>query len=297
MIIPEILCMCLKGLCGCQKILEVDPSGEYEEDTEDTEEIQSASRHHPDLNITVYTTSIHGFFNNDSFSTILKSFANVKISKIDVETAVNGTPIEKWVAGNFWRYSDFLTEHISDIIRYAILWKQGGVYLDLDNIVLRDMSNLTNCAARDDENQVTNAVLIFSPQNKIISECMRLLPKQWTGQVFAEIGSNLITKVFKEVCRTDNLNGTTREMCEGSRLLPSKSFYVVPWKDWSYLFHRYWTESLLEEIIKHKSYSVHFYNKISKKRIVKFNSFSLIEVLAKNHCPKVYAEAKRLGKF
>lgn len=168
----------------------------------------------------------------------MKNLTNVHVVYTDVDLAAKDTPLEKWVSGDFWRYSYFLTEQSSDIIRYTLLWKTGGIYLDLDTIVLRDMSNLTNCASRDDESQVTNAVLIFEPKNKIISECMRLLPKAWSGEVFAEIGSNLVTRVFKLVCSEENLNRTNRSKCHGAKLLPSKAFYIVSWKDWAYLFHR-----------------------------------------------------------
>ncbi|CAM1331839.1 Uncharacterised protein g10695 [Pycnogonum litorale] len=259
--------------------------------------VESASRHHENLNITVYVTSAEGLSSNDSYTGIVKSLANVGIERVDVESAVEGSPLQEWIARDYWRYSYFMTEQLSDIIRYVLLWRHGGIYLDLDVIVIRDMANLTNCAAMDDGDQVTNAVLVYSKRNRIISECMKMIPTAWTGQVFAELGSNLITKVYKKVCRVDDLSKVNRNRCRGSTLVPSKSFYIVPWKDWSYLFHRYWTDSLLDEMMKQKSYLVHFYNKISKDRIVKFNSWSFIEILAKKHCPLVYNEAIRRRKF
>jgi hypothetical protein len=44
-----------------------------------------------------------------------------------------------------WKKGPYFFSHITEIIRLASLYKYGGVYLDTDVIVMRDLSGLRNC--------------------------------------------------------------------------------------------------------------------------------------------------------
>lgn len=44
-----------------------------------------------------------------------------------------------------WKKGPYFFSHITEIIRLASLYKYGGVYLDTDVIVMRDLGSLRNC--------------------------------------------------------------------------------------------------------------------------------------------------------
>ena len=53
--------------------------------------------------------------------------------------------VEAWYQGiDKWKNGEYFFSHITEIIRLATLWKYGGVYLDTDVVVMRELDNLHN---------------------------------------------------------------------------------------------------------------------------------------------------------
>ncbi|KAK4296514.1 hypothetical protein Pmani_030990, partial [Petrolisthes manimaculis] len=57
--------------------------------------------------------------------------------------------LEDWYGRRAWQDSYWPQSHFNDALRWLLLWKYGGVYLDLDVVVLRPLTRLTNMAARE----------------------------------------------------------------------------------------------------------------------------------------------------
>ena len=61
--------------------------------------------------------------------------------------------------------------HIADALRMAVLWKQGGVYMDLDFIAIKNVSPLLNYPGLGIQHNPTmpnNAVLIFPKNHELL---------------------------------------------------------------------------------------------------------------------------------
>lgn len=56
--------------------------------------------------------------------------------------------------------SKYFTSHLSDVLRFLTLWKFGGIYLDMDMIVLKSLENFdANFACAESEVFVNAALL------------------------------------------------------------------------------------------------------------------------------------------
>lgn len=56
-----------------------------------------------------------------------------------------------------------MREHVADFLRLLTLYRYGGVYMDLDTVVMQSLTDLTtNYAATEDYEIIGNAVLSFS---------------------------------------------------------------------------------------------------------------------------------------
>lgn len=68
----------------------------------------------------------------------LLHYKNVKISRVFVDEYVENTPLEQWYDdGEILESSQWPRSHMSDILRYLTLWRFGGIYLDLDVVVVK----------------------------------------------------------------------------------------------------------------------------------------------------------------
>ena len=79
--------------------------------------------------------------NWDEFKSIL-SYKNVYLKYFTMKELTKDTVIAKWLDTEALKTSKYLVGHTSDILRYVLLYKYTGVYLDLDVITVQSLTNL-----------------------------------------------------------------------------------------------------------------------------------------------------------
>ncbi|XP_077553483.1 lactosylceramide 4-alpha-galactosyltransferase-like [Haemaphysalis longicornis] len=125
--------------------------------------IESACRHN--RNHTVHLLST-GNIRHCPYHDILSSLGNFKSESLNVTALLKDTPLLSVYSGGALNKSAFAVEHLSDLLRYAVLWHKGGIYLDTDVIVLKSLSGITNSAVYERENgPVANGVLVFDARH------------------------------------------------------------------------------------------------------------------------------------
>ena len=115
----------------------------------------------------------------------------------------------------------------SDIVRYEILHKYGGIYIDTDFECIGEIPdnlrdyNFVSCLGFDYAPQILNGFLMASPQSKIIKELISnlQLPKNKNDPmtIINESGPTKLTEVY---FKNNNYNG--------SLILPSNFCYPFP---------------------------------------------------------------------
>ncbi|KAH7966890.1 hypothetical protein HPB49_020328 [Dermacentor silvarum] len=104
--------------------------------------IESASLHNPNVRVFLLTTG--QLSPNCDYYKALSSLENFASLKLNLTDTFSNTPLDSWHRSRNWTEGPYRIEHLSDGIRLAVLWKHGGIYLDLDIIVLKELSELSN---------------------------------------------------------------------------------------------------------------------------------------------------------
>lgn len=82
--------------------------------------------------------------------------------------------------------------------RYLTLWKYGGIYLDLDVIVIKSLEDLhPNYAGAESDANVAAGVLNFSPVghgHQLAKSCLNDLKDHFDGHNWGNNGPGVITR-------------------------------------------------------------------------------------------------------
>jgi len=85
---------------------------------------------------------------------LLNNHKNIKIVREDLLTYLEKTPLEPLLSNDHQsggiRNGQFPLAQRSDLVRVALMWKKGGMYLDLDVVVYRPLYCLKNTVGLKD---------------------------------------------------------------------------------------------------------------------------------------------------
>ncbi|KVI03341.1 uncharacterized protein At4g19900-like [Cynara cardunculus var. scolymus] len=231
--------------------------------------------------------SVHGF-------RILKHLTDrgyrVQAITPDLDFLFKNTPAQSWLHqiknGKRDPGKIPLAQNLSNLIRLAILYKYGGVYLDTDFVILKDFSSLKNSIGAQSATpsgnwtRLNNAVLIFDKNHDLLYKFMEEFASTFNGNRWGYNGPYLVSRVVeREETTVLKLN---------FRVLPPMAFYPVDWVHVGGFFtpptnrvHRRWVEAKMGQLSK-STYGVHLWNKQSSR--FKIEEGSIMARLIANHC-------------
>ncbi|XP_018431938.1 PREDICTED: lactosylceramide 4-alpha-galactosyltransferase [Nanorana parkeri] len=245
--------------------------------------VESAARAHPNVKVTVLMKGLNGRSRQDkNFGTsLLRCFPNIEFLPLDFKKLFNNTPLNTWYSKAEGKNQRALLDYptLSDACRLAILWKAGGIYLDMDFIILKNLENITNSMGMQSLYTLNGAFLTFQPQHKFIELCMKDFVGKYNYWLYGHQGPQLLTRVFKKWCPIHRLRD--KKSCQGVNVLPKEAFYPVDWQDWKKYFQVI-DPTEMEKLLK-DSYGVHLWNKKSQGHFPEVGS--LLEQLQVKHCP------------
>ena len=129
---------------------------------------QSAAKYHPDYLVIVWIFGgiIPNKLKKDyNFNLIQKTHSNIKAILIDVQEFFENSD-----ANNLWyklKSSKHYIAHLSDILRVLILRKFGGIYLDLDVLIIKPLPPAPNFVGFVNDENVATAVLKFQKNHPL----------------------------------------------------------------------------------------------------------------------------------
>ncbi|KAK7349849.1 hypothetical protein VNO77_07611 [Canavalia gladiata] len=179
-----------------------------------------------------------------------------------------------------------LSQNLSNLIRLAVLYKYGGVYIDTDFIVLKPLTGLRNSIGAQSMNsaskhwtRLNNAVLIFDMRHPLLHGFINEFALTFDGNKWGHNGPYLVSRVIKRMGKRHDFN---------FKILPPMAFYPVDWNKISGLFKKpktqdesRWVEAKLLQL-RGKTYGVHLWNKHSS--ILTIEEGSVIGRLVSDHC-------------
>ncbi|XP_054281603.1 lactosylceramide 4-alpha-galactosyltransferase-like [Macrosteles quadrilineatus] len=254
--------------------------------------VESAAKMNPDADVYVLFPS--PVTDNSSALSVgvqqLLTYNNIKLRHVSMDEYFRDTPLDQWYSSGMLRTSRWPMSHASDVLRYITLWKFGGIYLDLDVVVTKRLSNLVNFAGAESSEDVAAGVLSFSRHgvgHELAAACVHQLRRDFRGYDWGHNGPGIITNVLQDACQTNNVIKMTPDRCKGFTVFPPRAFYPIPWRQWQLYFNSTRSTETLRKVLG--SYAIHVWNKFSSSANVTVGSNQPYGVVASQFCPRVYS--------
>ncbi|XP_078423715.1 lactosylceramide 4-alpha-galactosyltransferase-like [Cetorhinus maximus] len=247
--------------------------------------VESAARAHPRAKIVLFMKGLSAVKNTQTLGiSLLNCFPNVEIRPLDLKELFADTPLSLWYTRLHQWLQPYLIPIMSDACRLVLMWKNGGIYLDTDIIVLKNLLNLTNSIGREQQHLLNTAFLAFDRHHDFIGQCLMDFVEHYNGWIWGHQGPQLATRVFKKWCQKKSI--TKIQQCKGVRMLPPEAFYPIHWQDWKKYFE-VMSKSEAQKLLKN-SYAVHIWNKMSSGTRFQTGSKVMIDQLSSVYCPVSY---------
>lgn len=155
----------------------------------------------------------------------------VSVISPDLPFLFKGTPAEEWLqdmkSGDRDPGNIPLSQNLCNLIRLAMLYKYGGVYMDADMIILKDFTHFRNAVGAESVDSATKkwtrlngAVMIFYIHHPIMVDFMEEFASTFDGNRWRYNGPYLVSRVIESVGSTPGYN---------LMILPPKAFFPVDW--------------------------------------------------------------------
>lgn len=210
---------------------------------------------------------------------------------ISLLSFLGGTPVENLVTSGALAQSQYPKEHASDVLRYTALWKYGGIYLDMDIVVTKNLDPLGENWAGAESNDVIGSCALAmsasegSPGFKVAEASVIELKDNFNGDSWGHNGPGLITRVLQKFCYKDKVSDMHN--CSGFYVLPASQLFPIPYRLWRQYFDPAAANQTLQ-LLK-EAYTVHVWNKLSSEEQFA-DPHSAYATLAQSHCPMTYKQ-------
>ncbi|GLT34842.1 hypothetical protein SLA2020_093350 [Shorea laevis] len=252
--------------------------------------VESVFKAHPDGCLVILSRSMDTEIGYRKLKPLLDRRFRVLTVAPDLSFLFKNTSVEAWFDEMKKGKKDPgkipLAQNLSNLIRLAVLYKYGGIYIDTDFIVLKSFKGLKNSIGAQSMDMMSeswktlnNAVLVFDMNHPLLFKFIEEFALNFNGNKWGYNGPYLVSRVVKRVEGIPGYNFT---------ILPPMAFYPVDWENIGGLFKRQKSpvesgdveETQLQP--SEKSYGVHLWNKRSSRLAVEEGS--VMERLMLNHC-------------
>jgi lactosylceramide 4-alpha-galactosyltransferase len=207
----------------------------------------------------------------------------------DLSFLFKNTPAETWFeeikSGNKDPGEIPLAQNLSNLIRLAVLYKFGGIYLDTDFIVLKSFADLRNAIGAQSIDvskswtRLNNAVLVFDMNHPLLLKFIEEFASTFDGNKWGHNGPYLVSRVVQKVAGRPGYNFT---------VLPPMAFYPVGWNRIGGFFKKpvnkvesRWVNAKLLQL-SGETYGLHLWNRQSSKFSIEEGS--IMGRLISDHC-------------
>lgn len=255
--------------------------------------VESAALLHPNRKVYMLFTSpgtiIPGIGDDSDLAlNALQSYENVNLGHVNFPKYINNTPLEHLYSSGKIEMSYYAGSHASDILRYLTLWRYGGVYLDLDVVITKNLDELgENYAGSESKTNVAAGVIGLGSNglgHTWASSCLDDLSKSFNGFNWGHNGPGVITRLLQKLCGVAEAYDMLNNNCGGFQVMPPNAFYPIAWWNWTLYFDPLLADRTLAVV--ESSYAIHVWNKHSSRtKVWKDSAYARV---AQKFCPKVY---------
>ncbi|KAF7803491.1 lactosylceramide 4-alpha-galactosyltransferase [Senna tora] len=235
--------------------------------------MESLFKSHPNACLVIVSKSLDSNEGSQILRPFLRKGFRVTAIAPDFDYLFKDTHAESWYnrlkEGNVKPGGISLGQNLSNLLRLALLYKFGGIYMDADVIVLKSFSKLRNTigaqnfdAKTGKWSRLNNALLVFDKKHPLLFKFIEEFALTFNGNKWGHNGPYLVSRVVSRVSGRAGFNFT---------VVPPSAFYPVDWRSIGSLFQgprdelqSKWVVKKLGQIQK-QSLAVHLWNKRSRK--------------------------------
>ncbi|XP_059486977.1 alpha-1,4-N-acetylglucosaminyltransferase-like [Neocloeon triangulifer] len=233
---------------------------------------------------------------NPALQELLQHSPNVKLATLDSSMAVRGTPVQDPKENKLKKDNYYIKEHTSNFLRMSLLWKLGGMYMDLDYMTLKNLSaiiELKNFLTADADYNINNSLLGFERHNPFLFKILETVRSDYDPKDHPTVVRSFnkaVMNVFKisivEAIRLVNINNQLHVL----------NYFITSPIKYSECHEVYRTSNAsvwFEYIREHGSYTIHLWNSCSRKegKLDPKSNDSPYVIWARGYCPRAIARA------
>ena len=213
--------------------------------------------------------------------------SNVRLVREDLLEHLKNTSLYRLHQKGLLNQSSHPLVHRSDAVRVAMLWKYGGIYLDLDCLVFRPIHCLRNTVGLIDflPNWVENGVMTYQAGHPFLQFLMKYMVFAFKPDEYISLGPATLTDAIKYYCDRNELPADQWLNCRNSSMIlqPPGAFYAINNRRQNAFYHPEADPQDFEEL--RYSYLSHIYDAGNGRLVPKDSLYGL---LAKEFCPTTY---------
>ncbi|KAL7636313.1 UNVERIFIED_CONTAM: hypothetical protein RMT77_013072 [Armadillidium vulgare] len=248
---------------------------------------ESAATTHPNSSVDIFMTA-REFKMSVVARRLLDTYGNIKLFYLDASKLYLESPMKWWYQRKTWKRSKWPNTNFNDPLRWLLLWKYGGTYLDMDVIVIQNLDYEKNFAGLESKYLVGAGVLRFTKNHPLVKDCVQKMAKTFNGSVWGANAPKLLTNTLTERCGKKLLSGDLQN-CTDVKVFNPKVFYPIQWKDWEKYFND--DEELSQKLLNDPEIKAfHLWNFLSHNSPVVLKGSSPYAIAAKKFCPIIVSE-------
>mmetsp|Transcript_11772 Transcript_11772/g.43018 ORF Transcript_11772/g.43018 Transcript_11772/m.43018 type:complete len:647 (+) Transcript_11772:341-2281(+) len=237
--------------------------------------------------------------------------AKLTVRPLNYTAFFAGTPLRKWYNLRARCLTDsspdlqcakepFLLNNLSNAFRLAALLAHGGIYLDMDVILLRDNILFMGPTIGDQGlEELNNAVLKFPRRHPFLVAVIEDFVEEYNGEIWGWQGPSCLTRVYSYASMTDE------PLVAGLEIQEPSVFFPIQHTDTLQLFRRHSCVKALATLVKStqanpdrfcsassgtkvsfNASTVHLWNK--RSRNVPISAGSALELIMQSRCPYIH---------
>ncbi|KAF8702793.1 hypothetical protein HU200_032624 [Digitaria exilis] len=258
--------------------------------------LESLFRWHPGACLLIASDTMDSPGGMARLSPFLHRGLRLAVASPDFAYLLTGTPAESWLGavqrGGVSPGSVPLGQNLSNLLRLALLYRYGGVYLDADVVVLRPFSGLRNAIGAQAVDETTgrwrrlnNAVMVFDRGHPLLRDFIAEFAAAFDGSKWGHNGPYLVSRVVAATLLRRRSPGPG---IDDLTVLPPRAFYPVHWSKIGGLFvapkdgkGERWVKAKVENI-RGESFGIHLWNRESRR--LEMEEGSVIARLVSDSC-------------
>lgn len=249
--------------------------------------VESAASLNPNRPVQVIMSAEH-VDESHPWMRVVERLRNIHLVQIDNEQYFKGSPLEHWYNRAEWQFAEFEISHMAHYIRMVTLLRGGGLYMDLDVLLLKGLG----AAFRDffvfsskSNRKVNSAVFHLSKDHAVIKRMIEILSAVYDPSKEILHGSQAATDALRSHCGKN----LTPAKCPDVRLLPHFYFYPFTWSEWANMLEDAGETLLTNATAGHGVHTHHDF--LYFENYVDLESNQLYAHLARKHCPLTVEQA------